>query len=352
MEKHCSEDIVFEILTWLPAKSLIRFKCISKTWNTLIGHPNLAKLHNTRSQVRPSATHLLFELGIGRDYINVYPVPKNRRVILGPKFTSYLPMPRFSLELAMPRHYSYLRICSNHCNGVVCLYNFRDTQVYLFNVTTREIKALPFSLNQASDPELFLGFDIVLGNYKLLHVFEESNNQLLKSRILTLGTDSWRKIYMPSNFNKPRRCIFLNGMLYSTVSPLIYFYFNFIKEKFEKLPGPQRSTCLTRLNIMQTALRGKLVMDWVFSQGMNQQRNMIYDDTNKVFKELNNSFPKLEKVAFNFEGEISFDETKSGDILATASIISTPASLVFPRPYVLRCVSSFVENIIPLSSLF
>ncbi|KMT02893.1 hypothetical protein BVRB_8g194700 [Beta vulgaris subsp. vulgaris] len=42
-------DIITSILTRLPTKSLIRFKCVSKSWNSLIKSPNFVNIHLTQS---------------------------------------------------------------------------------------------------------------------------------------------------------------------------------------------------------------------------------------------------------------------------------------------------------------
>ncbi|KAG5603638.1 hypothetical protein H5410_025130 [Solanum commersonii] len=52
------DDMVFEILTWLPAKSLMRFNCVSKSWNSLIRYDlNFVNLHIARSRYIPSPSH-------------------------------------------------------------------------------------------------------------------------------------------------------------------------------------------------------------------------------------------------------------------------------------------------------
>nr|XP_009626748.1 putative F-box protein At1g32420 [Nicotiana tomentosiformis] len=343
MEKPCVDDIVFQILTWLPAKSLMRFKCVSKTWN--IQHdPDFVKLHNARSLARPSTTRvLLFEVEVcpgGEDYLSI----KKRR----PELEG------FSLKLLAPRHYfNYyqMSVCSNYCHGLVCLYSFKDTQTYLYNVTTGEIKALPFSMNQEIhaqyplDPQLFLGFDSITGKYKLVHIFVGKNNgnRVIKTRILTLGTDSsWRKIHMPSNcFLKPKRCIFLNGVIYSTDNSLniSIYYFNFRAEKFGRL-SPPKNSYFKGLNEMQTALRGKLVIHCRFNHNRRRENGtLLYDDLNKVFMQLKDSYPNSEEKVALVEAERIDKMTLSDVLLATASIISAPASLVFPNPFLLRNVS-------------
>ncbi|KAG5027590.1 hypothetical protein JHK86_023504 [Glycine max] len=43
------EELIAEILSWVPVKALMQFRCVSKTWNSLILHPTFVKLHLHRS---------------------------------------------------------------------------------------------------------------------------------------------------------------------------------------------------------------------------------------------------------------------------------------------------------------
>ncbi|PRQ34716.1 putative F-box domain-containing protein [Rosa chinensis] len=38
-------EIIREILTWLPVKPLCRFRCVSKSWNSLTFDPKFVKMH-------------------------------------------------------------------------------------------------------------------------------------------------------------------------------------------------------------------------------------------------------------------------------------------------------------------
>ncbi|KAK4279360.1 hypothetical protein QN277_011154 [Acacia crassicarpa] len=40
-----NEDLLIEILIRVPAKSLIRFKCVSKRWLSIISHPEFCPRH-------------------------------------------------------------------------------------------------------------------------------------------------------------------------------------------------------------------------------------------------------------------------------------------------------------------
>ncbi|KAJ8548050.1 hypothetical protein K7X08_021286 [Anisodus acutangulus] len=78
---------------------------------------------------------------------------------------------------------------------------------------------------------------------------------------------------------------------------------------------------------------------------LKREKLVLYDVVRKVFMNFNPS-PNSEKVAL-LEVE-RIDKTKFADVLATANLISAPASLVFPKDFLLSHASRFVENITPL----
>ncbi|KAF3676341.1 hypothetical protein FXO37_05399 [Capsicum annuum] len=303
MENHCFGDIIFEILSRLPAKSLMRFNCVCKTWNSLIrDDPNFVQSHIARSQAPPTATRLLFDLYYHDNKRDVAVKENKKRRIEG-----------FPLELQEPRHYfnyEKMRTCSNHCNGLICLYNVEDTRVYLLNVTTGEIKALSFSVNDVKSPlyppRLCLGFDLVMEKYKLLQLFVEYNNNKLvtKMRIRTLGRDSyWRNCCHMSSTVSPLRSNFLNGVLYWVHCPCSrIFYFDLTKEELQSFSLPEEYSHFAVLDSMQTALRGKLVMH-CFNTEINFS-NYIYDELVKPKKVEENNPPLIE----NFKEENSYRE--------------------------------------------
>lgn len=93
----------------------MRFNCVSKAWNTLIRHD----LYFLKS-------HLLFELLESSD---VAVKESKKRWLEG-----------FSPKQLANCHYFYDNDMMCIC-GLVCLHNVKDSQVYLLNVTTEEIKA-------------------------------------------------------------------------------------------------------------------------------------------------------------------------------------------------------------------
>ncbi|MCD7452504.1 hypothetical protein HAX54_017191 [Datura stramonium] len=331
-------DMVFEILTWIPAKSLMRFRCICKAWNDMIRSDyNFIKSHIARSGERDQATRLLFEVQIKKE--TSYFARNNLEV--------------FPLQLTGPLNYfdpKEIVICSNHCNGLVCLYNHKAIQGFLYNITTGEIKALPFSLGfkkvwSPHHPDLYLGYDQVTEKYKLLRgVYYKGKTSF---KILTLGTNTWRRIR-----NKyPFKCysssvMFFNGVLYWISSAYNAFaYFNLTEEKFGIFSSPKN--CIRPMDEIRTAMWGRLIVQVHYQ---DKRCNFVFDEVNKVFTK-HDSNPYWEKKKFAFVEAENIEEITEYPkvILATSSLISTQRDLVFCNCFRLSHVSRFVENIIPLT---
>ncbi|CAO1939192.1 unnamed protein product [Urochloa humidicola] len=47
------EDIIFDVLSWLPVRSLCRFRCVCKAWRAVISDPAFAATHEKRSGAAP-----------------------------------------------------------------------------------------------------------------------------------------------------------------------------------------------------------------------------------------------------------------------------------------------------------
>ncbi|KEH40494.1 putative F-box domain-containing protein [Medicago truncatula] len=116
-----SEDLVAEVLSFLPVKSLVCFRCVSKSWKTLISEPTFVKLHLQKSQSQSLCTlitmhkdHILHGIYEVEDYSLVrYPI---NRIFENPSFT-----------LVHDSHSHHLKMEGNptfivgSCNGLVLL---------------------------------------------------------------------------------------------------------------------------------------------------------------------------------------------------------------------------------------
>ncbi|MCL7032253.1 hypothetical protein MKW94_000196, partial [Papaver nudicaule] len=59
MSRYLPEEIIGDILPRLPAKSVLRFRCVCKSWLKLFRNPNFVKHHLKYAKQRNSTNLLL-----------------------------------------------------------------------------------------------------------------------------------------------------------------------------------------------------------------------------------------------------------------------------------------------------
>ncbi|ESQ30647.1 hypothetical protein EUTSA_v10011962mg [Eutrema salsugineum] len=213
-------DLVNEILSRLPAKSIARFHCVSKLWSSMLLRPYFTDLFLTRSSSRPP--RLLFAVQLdGEEWCF---------------FTSSQPQNPYeeessSLVVTADRHMKFLgdNLCLESCgyaSGWICfcrrtMISEDDKRTVICNPSTGQYVSLPIPKTCACWRS-FLGFDPIGKQFKVLsircrnHSYDEKGFQC---QILTLGTgnDSWRKIHCPLNHFPQHDLptgICINGILY------------------------------------------------------------------------------------------------------------------------------------------
>ncbi|XP_039156295.1 F-box/kelch-repeat protein At3g23880-like [Eucalyptus grandis] len=154
-----TEDILIEILLRLPAKSLMRFKCVGKRWRSLISNPGFAKSHLQRLMARDlipsqrifktspfeSIDYELHDGGIGGD--DDLAVVKVHELRIGD--------PYWEPELV------------GSCHGLVCL--LVPGRFFLYNPTTKESRNFPCSdLVQQDALVNGFGYDPRSDDYKIV----------------------------------------------------------------------------------------------------------------------------------------------------------------------------------------
>ncbi|RHN46975.1 putative F-box domain-containing protein [Medicago truncatula] len=202
-----SDDLIAEVFSFLPVKSLVRFKCVNKYWKTRISDNTFVKLHLNRSATRNPLFTLVtshitndctdFDGGYGMD-CSVIPYSFNR-LIQNSSFT---------LSVDPYYHLSY-QGCSSivgNCNGLILLAGGDDCQVVnfcLWNPATRvtsqnfgDFCRSPRGHPFPDDLDLYsftFGCDISTGTYKIVASYYNLDGQHT-SRILSIGDNVWRQI--------------------------------------------------------------------------------------------------------------------------------------------------------------
>jgi F-box interacting protein len=244
------EDLSMEILSRLPVKSLMRYKCVSKSWYALVTNPSFISKHLKISHNLNRGAAILRRVD-GLDQRRLSTLSNETLEVSGDVDLSQW----FQDEVSMVSMFG-------PCNGILCLsctlWKKRDGHrdydpLVLWNPATRESKMLPpfpqqRDLNFVS--RFGFGFDPKTNDYKVVRIMNFGDRQC-KVQVYNLSTNSWRVLDSspnPSYFiYKSRFSSYLNGVYYwwarvhycSYMGPRLLLSFDMSNEVFrEVLPPP------------------------------------------------------------------------------------------------------------------
>ncbi|XP_057419150.1 F-box/kelch-repeat protein At3g23880-like [Lotus japonicus] len=211
------EELVVEILSCLPVKSLMRFKSVSKSWKSLMSDSQLVKLHLHRSFCRMNAdfSHVRFvtECDIHNSGSSSYVSPRS--------MTSLLERADTEAESADISGYRLIGVC----NGLICLKSTKFRRkycyhtVYFWNPATRSLSSSP-TLRSFGD--FGFGYDSSTDTYKVVHVYPEQT----ALHVYKMGDNCWRTIHL---FPAPNWILRLPSYSYSVSNTI-----NWLGEMFSE----------------------------------------------------------------------------------------------------------------------
>lgn len=270
------QDIIVEILTWLPVKSLCRFRCVSKPWRFLISNPDFIKSHLDRAlqnkHIYSQRQRLIFSSqnlwsieyeSIGNDSGEAvaveldYPLkdePNKWAELMGCAKDGLLyckatddaePM---VVKLDSPfteNSRNWVEIFGS-CNGLVCIAPDEDT-LYLFNPAIGDSKRIPnppaeFPVGPYNGITVYgFGYDSINDDYKVVKLVAGENVCLY-----SLRTNSWSWIGIsPYECNVYEPGMHLNGAIHWVVShgegmdyKCVVAAFDLAEEWFWDIPAP------------------------------------------------------------------------------------------------------------------
>lgn len=208
------EDLVIEILSRVPAESLVRFKCVHKSWYLLIEDSKFValQLRNHSSKYNKSSYTLM--LGVRKTITNV-----GKEIGISLSVLKYdgkvVSFAMKDVELSnYHQSQDWYEMC-NPCDGLVCLWGYGDC-VIIANPGTRQYRALPKSCipipplcnfyEYAMDTiALGLGIDLQTKKYKVVRIFVYQDKCYLDNapkyegnrvdvEVYNFGSNSWRQI--------------------------------------------------------------------------------------------------------------------------------------------------------------
>ncbi|XP_010030326.3 F-box protein At3g07870 [Eucalyptus grandis] len=212
-------DAVVEILKRLPVGSLLRFRCVCRSWRSTIDDPDFVAHHLSHSALDASNGYLLcLDWDEGDDPV--------RYSLFSSESLTRPSMSQIEIPFAASsKRFGFV----GSCNGLICVREMSGDgyarSMYLWNLFTRKHRAVRRSSLDSKFRSIYnvhvavgFGFDARSNDYKILRIlyFPDDINLV---EVYSLSTDSWRSLecevpafcaYSPS--------VFLNGNLHWLVS--------------------------------------------------------------------------------------------------------------------------------------
>lgn len=239
------QEIIKDILSRIPVKPLLRFRCVSKSWRSLIDSEDFIKLH----------LH------------HCYKTNSNRTLLVDSTQLFYVDLDSFErLDTGNKRFEPHSVVGS--CNGLVLIVSKFDN-IVLWNPSTRNLNKLPTtplecftSFKAKYVKELYaLGYDSKHDDYKVVRVVQASvrvDSECLfsETKIYSLKANSWKKVedfpYMLPH--SKRWGVYLNDALHTVVKQShkseVIMAFDLGKEEHYEVPMPKFSRGLASVEVM------------------------------------------------------------------------------------------------------
>ncbi|XP_059299085.1 F-box/kelch-repeat protein At3g23880-like [Lycium ferocissimum] len=256
IQSYSRKEIVTDILLIrLPVRSLLRFKCVCKSWHDLIKSPDFIKKHFSSKSSRP-------RLCICKFGVNYTPQPPLRAInlfLFPEKIIAGIVPSRQSIFRW--EHVSDFRAIYGPVNGLFLLqkgFFLCNVRFAWWNPATKECRIIPmvsFELQRFFDERdnvVGIGYDAVSQDYKVLSLRTYMNDEKRKvhpkvfAAIYSLKNDSWKHIEPNFPYNsslcESLGCTHLNGVYYwlcvTKDNVYIISTFDFTTEMFGEMEGP------------------------------------------------------------------------------------------------------------------
>nr|CAB3502693.1 unnamed protein product [Digitaria exilis] len=240
------DEVVREILIWLPVEFLARFKSVSKAWLAIISDPSFVPAHlqcsKKKEKQNPSSFLITPHILLGPGHVESFSTDIRFYQWCLTQVTEQ--GTGRSAKLLCRRHFPAGEFGAvapmAHCDGLLLLPT--DTKVYVFNPATKDAIALPQSqrnmMRHYGCLSVGLGLDTSTGKYKVARTFHRSCDDG-PMEIFTMGMEvftingengSWREtsVDLPYPILGSQAGIYCKGCL-----------FFFIDKNNQQIP-PQR----------------------------------------------------------------------------------------------------------------
>ncbi|KAM7502980.1 hypothetical protein LguiB_001884 [Lonicera macranthoides] len=195
MSDYIPPELIVNILSWLPPRSLLRFRCVCKSWCSLISSPNFIDIHTHQLNASSNHNNRILAMRLpprGVSYRNeVYSLDIDSEVLRVDDESVGIDCP-----FPIPA-----QLCCTSCNGLflVCCSVFQG----LWNPSIRRKLVLGEYLFKFAAKRRYvsaLGFNPKTNDYKVVKIAYEQmgdGSQCNEVRVYSVKEGAWRRITAP-----------------------------------------------------------------------------------------------------------------------------------------------------------
>ncbi|XP_030457312.1 F-box/kelch-repeat protein At3g23880-like [Syzygium oleosum] len=217
-------DLHHNVLSRLPAISLLKLRSVCRKWRDMIDDLHFAAMHATSSVESPR--------------ILLLPDPRHdadSQFAVNDEF--------LVTSLSRLAERTLLHVTGASCHGLVCVQDFRNGATHLFNPLTREIASLS-SVDPSREPRgccvIGIGVDHLTSRYKIVRMRYFIDR--FRAEVLDQGSRSWRDIASAPPALMFIRPVFAAGSIHWKTTPrgvVRISSFDVAKEEFAWTPCPE-----------------------------------------------------------------------------------------------------------------
>ncbi|KAF5732929.1 F-box and associated interaction domains-containing protein putative isoform 1 [Tripterygium wilfordii] len=197
--KEIPEDVLIDVLSYLPVKSLMRFNCVCKAWGDLFRNPDFITkhYHNRATLGKSNISVLVKHSDHGEDCFSFLSSTVNEDGSETIRIAESIYVPFYGNFLRNPR-------VMGPCNGLLCLVDYGIYgKIALWNPAIREFKLLPWSIESSAGmgitfslEEVGFGFDSKNNDYKVIAFVSSLDRArtVYRAELYSLTSESWREI--------------------------------------------------------------------------------------------------------------------------------------------------------------
>ncbi|XP_059445063.1 F-box/kelch-repeat protein At3g23880-like [Corylus avellana] len=199
MSDRLPHEIITDILSRMPGKSLMRLRCVSKAWCSLISTPNFISTHLSRSLSNSQHQPCLYANYGHIGTLLMY--PSNQEI--EEQKEDFLANPSERRELYDPSNNEFELVLVGSSNGLLGLAYKRSKLCVLWNSSIQIAITLPkpnigFDGSIPLDHSVGFGYDPTTDDYKFVRLVYSSYRTLRPLvEIYTLRTGIWRSVTAP-----------------------------------------------------------------------------------------------------------------------------------------------------------